>query len=421
VVDGEEAALDAVRTAIKSPGIGLDHPLLEAARGKGILVIDELELGWRLSTSPVVAVTGTNGKSTTVALVEAALRAGGRRPTVAGNVEADQGVPLSAVPPDHDGWVVAEVSSYQAEGSPEFLPSAAVLTNLTEDHLRRHGSMAEYAAAKRRVFVRGDRSVELAVLNADDAFGASLAAEVSERGGRVLTYGFNGARDYRLSSLRSTLREGLVGVDTPSGQVRIETGLPGPHNAANVAAALALADGLGLAREPTLAALAAAPPVPGRFEPIELSRPFDVIVDFAHSPDGVRQVLRTARELVAERKGRVIVVTASVARTHRATSEALGRELRDGSDHLILTAMSSGSAPRMVALEGVLAGARESDSEGLKVILDRRAAIARALDMAGPGDLVAILGRGSDTRVAFDRRGGSGSFDDRQVVRELLA
>ena len=303
MVDGEEAALDAVRTAIKSPGIGLDHPLLEAARGKGILVIDELELGWRLSTSPVVAVTGTNGKSTTVALVEAALRAGGRRPTVAGNVEADQGVPLSAVPPDHDGWVVAEVSSYQAEGSPEFLPSAAVLTNLTEDHLRRHGSMTEYAAAKRRVFVRGDRSVELAVLNADDAFGASLAVEVSERGGRVLTYGFNGARDYRLSSLRSTLLEGLVGVDTPSGQVRIETGLPGPHNAANVAAALALADGLGLAREPTLAALASAPPVPGRFEPIELSRPFDVIVDFAHSPDGVRQVLRTARELVAERRG----------------------------------------------------------------------------------------------------------------------
>src|SRR5262249_58911585 len=109
------------------------------------------------------------------------------RPVVAGNVDADRGSPMSAVS-EHDGWVVAEVSSYQAEGCPEFLPTAAVLTNLTEDHLRRHGSMGAYAAAKRRIFVRGDRCVELAVLNSDDAFGAQLVAEIRERGGRALTH-----------------------------------------------------------------------------------------------------------------------------------------------------------------------------------------------------------------------------------------
>src|SRR5262249_27159680 len=170
------------------------------------------------------------------------------RPVVAGNVDADRGSPMSAVS-EHDGWVVAEVSSYQAEGCPEFLPAAAVLTNLTEDHLRRHGSMGAYAAAKRRVFVRGDRCVELAILNSDDGFGAQLASEVRERGGRTLTYGFGSDPDYRVSALGSELRRGRIGVDTPDGAVEIESRLPGAHNAANLVAALALADGLSLDRE----------------------------------------------------------------------------------------------------------------------------------------------------------------------------
>jgi UDP-N-acetylmuramyl tripeptide synthase len=312
--------------------------------------MDEFELGWRLSTGPVVAVTGTNGKSTTVALVQAALAASGENPVVAGNVNPDRGTAMSAVPPEHQSWVVAEVSSYQAVGCPEFLPAAAVLTNLTEDHLHWHGSMDAYATA-----------------------------------------------------------------------VEIETRLPGSHNAANVAAALALADGLGLPREPTLAALATAKPVAGRFEPVEAGQPFDVIVDYAHTPDGVAQLLDTARELVSGREGRVIVVMGRPARCHRSTLESMGRALRARTDHLVLCATTKEGTPRLMALAGLLAGARGADGGDLEVVLDRREAIAQALSLARPGDLVAILGRGPETRIAFDARGGYGSFDDREAVRELLA
>ena len=143
---------------------------------------------------------------------------------------------MTAIPPEHDGWVVAEVSSYQAAGCPEFLPSAAILTNLSNAHLGRHGSMAGYAAAKRRLFVRGDRAVSLAALNADDEFGWRLAAEVSERGGRTVTYGFAPDADVRIRSCRSSLRTGTVEIDVFGDRVEFETRLPGAHNAANVAA-----------------------------------------------------------------------------------------------------------------------------------------------------------------------------------------
>src|SRR5262249_36192134 len=158
-------------------------------------------------------------------------------------------------------------------------------------------------------------------------------------------------------------------------------------------------------RERVLAALAGAPPGPGRFEPVDAGQPFDVVVDFAHSPDAVRHVLGTARELVAGRGGRGIAGMGRVARSHRPDSEGIGRELRAGSDRLILSAMSRGTAPRMVGLEGLMAGARAVDGGEVEVVLDRRAAIGQALAVARPGDLVAILGRGADSRVALDGRG----------------
>jgi UDP-N-acetylmuramoyl-L-alanyl-D-glutamate--2,6-diaminopimelate ligase len=417
----EARALQRVHAVVKSPGIPMEHPLVAAAGRRGLPVLDELELGWRLSSQPVVAVTGTDGKSTTTALVLSVLGAAGGRPLLTGNVEGFRGAPaMSAIPAEHDGWLVAEVSSYQAEGSPAFLPSAAVLTNLTEAHLLRHRTMAAYAAAKRRMFVRGDRAVELAVLNVDDAFGRQLAREVGDRDGRVLTYGFGTDADWRIRSSSSTLRTGAVELEALGELIRIDTRLPGAHNAANAAAALALADGLGLAREPTLCALASAAPVPGRFEPVDEGQPFDVVVDFAHTPVAVRRVLETARELVAGRGGRVIAVMGKVGRAARRYDEAIGRAARSGADHLVLCASSLRGEPPLIELEGVLAGARAVDGADLEVVLDRRRAIARGLSAARPGDLVAILGRGGRRRFTYDAKGPPGSFDDREVARELL-
>lgn len=415
------AALEGVSVLVKSPGIKMENPLIETAGRAGIPVFDELELAWRMASWPIVGVTGTNGKSTTSTLVHAVLGAAGRNPILAGNVESYRGLAaISAVPSDYDGWVAAEVSSYQLVGCPEFLPDAAVLTNLSPDHLSRHRTMAEYAEAKRRMFVRDQRAVALAVVNADDELGPRLAGEVPALGGRALTFGLSEGADYRVRSWSSNLHGGRFEIEAPDGPLAIETRLPGRHNGANVAAALALADGLGLPREPVMSAIAEMTPLPGRFEAVGEGQPFDVVVDFALSSDAVTRALETARELVEPRGGRVIAVMGAIGNSFRPTREQTGAAAREGADHLILCGSSMRGEPPLIALEGLLIGAREADGGELEVVLDRRAAIQRGIELAGPGDLVAILGRGGLPTMAYDARGGSGPFDDREVARELL-
>ena len=420
-VDDPIGALDRVRAIVKSPGFPMDHPVIQAADRRHIPVMDEFELGWRLSRQPVVALTGTDGKSTTAKLVASALRAAGGDPVLSGNIDGFRKCPpMSGIPFDHRGWVVAEVSSYQAEGCPEFLPAAAVFTNLSSAHLSRHASMESYAAVKRRLFVRGDRAVSLAVLNADDDFGRRLAADVGERGGRVLTFGGAQDADFRIRRCDSTLRGATVLIEASGEMIELETRLPGAHNAANVAAGLALADGLGLERELTVTALEATDPVPGRFEPIDEGQSFDVVVDFAHTPVGIQRVLDTARHLVAPRQGRVIAVIGKVGAAPRPYQEGVGRVARSGADHMIICSSSLRGEPPLIELAGIAAGARKAEGGELEMILDRRKAFSRALSLAGPGDLVVIMGRGGRRRMTYDVKGPPGSFDDREVARELL-
>jgi UDP-N-acetylmuramoyl-L-alanyl-D-glutamate--2,6-diaminopimelate ligase len=415
------AELDRVGAVIKSPGILMDHPVIAEAGRRGIPVMDELELGWRRSRQPVVAVTGTDGKSTTAALAVSVLEAAGEDPLLSGNVEGFRNCPaMSGIPLEHEGWIVAEVSSYQAEGSPDFLPEAAVLTNLSNAHLGHHGDMAAYTAAKRRLFVRDDRAVGLAALNLDDEFGRGLAAELSERGGRAVTYGWSAGADVRIRGCASSLRSGTVSFDVGGESLEIDTQLPGAFNASNLGAALALAEGLGLERETTIRALAATAPVPGRFEPVDEGQPFDVVVDFAHTPVAVDRTLALARELVAERGGRTIALMGKVGPAARPYQEAIGRACRAGSDHLIICGSSLRGEPQLSEVPGVHAGARQVEGGAFEIVIDRRKAIARALSIARPGDLVLILGRGGRRRMMYDTKGPPGIFDDREVAAELL-
>jgi UDP-N-acetylmuramoyl-L-alanyl-D-glutamate--2,6-diaminopimelate ligase len=412
--------LAGVRTLVKSPGVPPEIPLVEEARRRGMALVDELEIGWLLVPAPTVAVTGTNGKSTTAAILTQVLGAHGLQPALAGNTEFGPSLSELAAggPP---ASVVAEVSSYQTEFAAELAVDAAVFTNLTPDHLNRHRGMEAYAAAKRRLFVRGDWCVPLASLNADDALGRDLCREVRERGGRALTYGFDEGADYRIVDSRWGMREAESVVETPAGTVRVESRMPGRHNAANAVAALALADGLGLPREATLSALAAVPPVPGRYEAIAVERPFDVVIDFANSPDSVARNLETARETAAARGGRVLTVLCLLGRAAPFIGPEVGAVARRLSDHLVLSGSSYRGEPRLVAMAALLAGARPLDRGGLEIVVDRRQAIAKALEAAAAGDVLMILGRGPTAVEATDRRGGFVELDDREVVRELLA
>lgn len=414
------SCLPGIRTVVKSPGVRTDAPLIAAALQRELVVVDELELGWHLVPAPTVAVTGSNGKSTTSGLCLQLLAAHGLDPVLTGNTEF--GPPLSEVAlGDMPRAVVAEVSSFQAEPARDLAPDAAIFTNLTPDHLNRHGGMAPYRAAKRRLFVRGDWCVPFASLNRDDELGQQLAEEIRERGGEVRTYGFEEGADYRIAACSFDLRGAETAVETPDGPVKVRTRLPGRHNAANAAAALVFADWAGLPRETTLTALAAADPVPGRFELVEVDGPFDVIVDFGYTPGSVAGALRAGRDLAEARGGRLLVVFSLVGRAAVAIGHEVGAYARELSDHLILCASSYVGEPRVKNLAQALVGARAASGGSLEVILDRRQAIAAALAQAEPGDVVMVQGRGATRREATDRRGSFRDLDDRQIVRELCA
>jgi UDP-N-acetylmuramoyl-L-alanyl-D-glutamate--2,6-diaminopimelate ligase len=404
---------------VKSPGIPSDSPLLVAAARRGLPVVDELELGWRLGRASVIAITGTNGKSTTASLVVEALQAASIRAALAGNTEF--GDPLSAVS-SVESCVVCEVSSYQLEGCPEMLPAVAVLTNLTRDHLHRHRTMERYGELKRRLFVRDGRATPLAVVNVDQAYGRALADAVEEAGGSAVRYGTQREVDYRLESCDWDLRSASARIRTPSGVLAVRTRHPGTHNAANVTAAVALAGALEIDRDATVDRLAAAPLIPGRFELIDEGQPFDVVVDYAHTPDALRRVMWTARRIVSARPGARLHAVVSVPGTHDPPKRPqMGRIARSLADELVITTASLyGEAPEAV-VNGLLSGARGVKGAAVTVALDRRVAIDGALRSARDGDFVLVAGRGALPRMRVDQSGAGSVFDDRAVVRELLA
>ncbi|MDX6697920.1 MAG: UDP-N-acetylmuramoylalanine--D-glutamate ligase [Solirubrobacteraceae bacterium] len=402
---------------VKSPGIGFDVALVAAAQARGLPVLDELEVGWRLDRRPVVAVTGTNGKSTVCELVRAALAAAGGRPGLAGNTAF--GPPLSGLPADAADVVVAEVSSLQLEGSPAFLPEVAVLTNLSQDHLDRHRTMAAYAAAKRRIALRDEAHAPVAVVGVRERFGRDLARDLRAAGTRVLTVGGAGRSDAGLKGWEPAPGGARVHLRLGGEPVEARTLLTGEHNARNVVTALAVAEALGLPRQATLTALARTAAPPGRLERVA-EGPVEVLVDYAHNPDGIREALRAARARCPEPGARLHVVASALRVLTTRQRRAMGRAAAEGSDRLVLSLDRIHPAEPPDALPpGLEAGARAAGAAEVHVVPDRRAAIADAIAAARPGDVVAILGRGERAHTV-DAAGEVAPVDDRQAAREAL-
>ncbi|NNE07407.1 MAG: UDP-N-acetylmuramoyl-L-alanine--D-glutamate ligase, partial [Gemmatimonadetes bacterium] len=231
----DEALLNDIDIVVVSPGLTTEHTLVAAAKERGIPVISEIELAYRAADCPIIAVTGTNGKSTTTSLIGEIMKREGRRVAVAGNI----GRPLTDVVGPHRDYdlIVAEISSFQLETIDRFRPKTAVLLNLTDDHLDRHGSFENYASIKARLFENQDET-DAAILNYDDPavrrIGNTLKSRVlwfsREVGGNLpgvsLTYG----------EIRSKMddEEELVGLER-------DIAIPGPHNRMNALASVAAA------------------------------------------------------------------------------------------------------------------------------------------------------------------------------------
>ncbi|MBJ7458795.1 MAG: hypothetical protein JHD02_06395 [Thermoleophilaceae bacterium] len=408
-------------TLVKSPGIRADAPIVVAARAAGLQVIDEAELGWRLDPRPQLAVTGTNGKSTTAMLITEALQANGIDSIVAGNTTV--GPPLSGAAGGGGGVVVAEISSFQLEGCSDLLPEAAVFTNLTRDHLYRHGTLERYAQCKRSMFVRDGRVVPFAAIGVDQEFGRALADELEAAGCRVVRFGAHEDSDRRVLAAAGAVDGGMVTVTEGADSRGIATRLPGWHNALNIAGALAICDAIGLDPESTAWGISQAAPLGGRFERVGAPGDLDVIVDFAHNPDGVAHALRTARSVLDNRGGgKLIVVLSSLTIVDAAQGSAQGRVARELADVLILTTQRWRLEDEAGELgDGLLQGAESSNHGSLVVEGDRREAIRRAISSAKTGDIVMVLERGSRSGELYDADGSAQIFDDREVARELLS
>jgi UDP-N-acetylmuramoyl-L-alanyl-D-glutamate--2,6-diaminopimelate ligase len=372
----------------------------------------------------VVGVTGTNGKTTTTYLARAILEAAGERTGLLGTVASVVGgreEPVVRTTPEAidlqrtfrrmldsgDTAAAMEVSSHALElkRTDGVRFACRVFTNLTQDHLDFHDTMEAYFLAKRRLFEGPGPSV----VNVDDEYGRRLAAELPD----ATTYAVRGrAAHYSAHDVELGAAGASFACTTPDGEVRMTTRLPGLFNVSNALAAVAATRALGVPLAAAAAALATADRVPGRFEPVDEGQPFAVLVDYAHTPDSLDNVLRAARELTS---GRLHVVFGAGGDRDRAKRPLMGAVASELADRVIVTSDNPRSEDPESIVDAILAGA----GPDVEREVDRRRAIRLAVETAAPGDVVVIAGKGHEQGQEFEG-GRKEPFDDVTVAREAL-
>src|SRR5579875_84587 len=411
----------------------------------------------------VVGVTGTNGKTTSAYLVRALLEASGVQCGLLGTVKSVIGgtehaaarttpeaielqADLRAMLDGGDRACAMEVSSHAlALGRADAIGfAAAIFTNLTQDHLDFHPTMEDYFLAKRRLFVPPDGSCtpppRVSVVNVGDRYGRRLAAELDG----AVTFAVDAPADYSASGLRCELAGCSFTLRTPQRELRVKLPMPGRFNVANAVGALAAVHALGVSGgglEALVAALERGVRVPGRFEPVEEGQGFAVLVDYAHTPDSLENVLRAARELVEGAgaregaRGRVLCVFGAGGDRDRGKRPQMGAIAARLADVAIVTSDNPRSEEPERIIEEIMDGVRAAAGEAaadtgaggrpaaararVHATVERRAAIAEAIACAGEGDVVVIAGKGHEQGQEF-ANGRKLPFDDVAVAREAL-
>jgi UDP-N-acetylmuramoyl-L-alanyl-D-glutamate--2,6-diaminopimelate ligase len=290
----------------------------------------------------------------------------------------------------------------------------AVFTNLTRDHLDYHKTFDDYFRAKSQLFLNLGRGRKKAVgiINADDSWGEKLRNLDGVVADRV-TYGLTAPADVRAEDVRLGPENSLFTARTPWGDAEVVLPLMGRYNVSNALAALAACVATGSRLAEVADVLGHMQPVPGRLEKMRTRRGVDVFVDYAHTDDALERVLETLRELTAHR---VIAVFGCGGKRDRSKRPAMGRVAARLADMSIITSDNPRTEDPMAIIEEIRAG---FGGEGRhEVIEDRARAIERALEMAEPGDLVLVAGKGHETFQEFGNR--TVPFDDRQVVRKYI-
>lgn len=390
----------------------------------------------------VIGLTGTNGKTTTAHLIEHILRHAGYRTGLMGNL----GMKIGSEYVDYEGktntqespdlqrnfrrmrdasteYCVMEATSHGLEYGRVLGVNfrTAVFTNLTQDHLDFHGTMENYRAAKGLLFSRLGNSFgprpedrKFAVLNADDPASEYFAKLTFAE---VITYGIHNPADVQAKDIRMTARGTTFTVSTFAGSEQIRMKLIGKFNVYNALGAIAatLAEDVPLSEIRN--SLETMNTVAGRMEVVDEGQPFLVVVDYAHTPDGLENALSTIREFA---EGRIICVFGCGGDRDRSKRPVMGRLAAQYSEYVIVTSDNPRTEDPDAIVRDIEAGLKEAavSPDRYKLIVDRREAIQQAIEMASPKDVVLIAGKGHETyQILRDR---TIHFDDREEARVAI-
>ncbi|HSZ13493.1 MAG TPA: UDP-N-acetylmuramoyl-L-alanyl-D-glutamate--2,6-diaminopimelate ligase [Solirubrobacteraceae bacterium] len=447
--DGHEFAREAVRAGaaalvVERP-LGLDVPEVVVASARAAMAPAAARFyGEPARSLRVVGVTGTNGKTTTAYLVRALLEGMGERCGLLGTVKSviggeerqvarttpeaiDLQEDLRAMLDGGDVACAMEVSSHALElGRVDATPfAAAIFTNLTQDHLDFHADMEAYFLAKRRLFVPADgERPAVSVINVGDPYGRRLASDLDG----ALTFAVEAPADYSATDVRCGFDGCRFTLTTPRGERDVALPMPGHFNVANALGALAAAHALGGDLDVLVAALERGVRVPGRFEAVDAGQGFAVLVDYAHTPDSLENVLRAARELVEPgtprfgaaggERGRVLCVFGAGGDRDRGKRPLMGAIAARLGDVAIVTSDNPRSEDPERIIEEIMDGAVAAAGE-MSALVDRAAAIEAAVASARPGDVVVIAGKGHEQGQEFEG-GRKLPFDDVAVARAAL-
>ena len=378
----------------------------------------------------LIGITGTNGKTSTAFLIESILKQHGMRTGLLGTVmykiggeerTADWTTPesttlqqlLAAMLEASTETVVMELSShaldqYRAEGLAFRL---AVFTNLTQDHLDYHRSMADYAAAKQRLFAQVDAVKGENIINGDDTRSREM---VLANHRPVFTYSATaGKADVFPVSAEYSSRGSTVVLRTPSGDIALSTSLPGKHNVYNIMAAVSVGICLNISLEHIKNGIEAVITIPGRLEHVDVGQPFSVLVDYAHTPDAMENVITSVKQVTT---GNLIVLFGCGGDRDKRKRPMMGSIADTYSDTAILTTDNPRTEDSEQIIQDTLQGVTNLDK--MIIVPDRSDAIKTALDRASDDDCVLILGKGHEQYQMIGKE--KLPFDDRQIAREYL-
>ncbi|HHV07171.1 MAG TPA: UDP-N-acetylmuramoyl-L-alanyl-D-glutamate--2,6-diaminopimelate ligase [Firmicutes bacterium] len=386
----------------------------------------------------VVGVTGTNGKTTTAFLCENIFRTAGFKTGLIGTVEnhiGSQVLPVERTTPESVDvesllWQMAEkgithaameVSSHALElGRVKNIDfDVGIFTNLTQDHLDFHGTLDKYRQAKAQLFAQlneGKNNAEprTAVLNADDPNSEAMQAATSAR---ILTYGIKNEADITAADIEIGAQEACFTLKTAKGQRKVTLHTTGLFSIYNALAACGMGVSLGIELDVIASALENMPGVPGRFEQVKCGQDFAAIVDYAHTPDGLENILTTAQEFAT---GRIILVFGCGGDRDRTKRPIMGRLGLEYADIVYITSDNPRTEDPVAIINEIEAGAKQAAKAkgSYYLIPDRRQAICAALAEAKAGDVVLVAGKGHETYQILGQK--TVHFDDREVIRDYF-